>query len=288
MPEILESLVPLLVGGLLLLAALLFVIALWFFRRGRREPYWRMRRSASLHGWELFLVSLTMGFVAAAICLFSGFAQVILEGSGVGTQPEEVPTGLTPVIITATPQPSAIPVAATETILPRTTAMRTWTPTIDVSPTMSPSAESPTATSTQPLPSPSPGPTSTPLPTDLVVQPLPALVTPLAGAILEITVVDSAVTNDFQPATGETPSQAGITRIYFWVRYSGLTDGIAWERRLLVDDVVVQGGAYLWSGGEEGVSAFFFGEANGFPPGTYEIRLSLAGQVVAGQVFTLE
>ncbi len=291
MPEILESLVPFLVGGLSLLAALLFVVALWYFRRGRREPYWRMRRSASLHGWELFLVSLTMAFVAAAICLFSGFAQAILEGPDVTNDTTEttVPS-LTPLVITATAEPAtATPAAVTTTIQSRLSATPTptLTPATDESPTPAPSVQ-PAETVTSSSPSPTASPSSTPSPTEPVVHPLESRITPLPEAVLEITAVDSAVTGDLQPVNRETPADSGITRIYFWVRYSGLTDGVAWERLLLSEGIVVQGGAYLWSGGEAGENVFFFGEADGFGPGTYEIRLSLGGDGVASQVFTLE
>ena len=81
MPDVLQTLIPYVVVGMLLVAGILFVFALWYFRRGKREPYWRMRRAASLHGWELFLVSVVLVFLAAGVCLFSGLAQAVLGGS---------------------------------------------------------------------------------------------------------------------------------------------------------------------------------------------------------------
>ena len=104
MPEILQNLIPYLVAGMLLFAVLLFVIALWNFRRGRREPYWRLRRAASLHGWDLFLVSVVLFFLAAGVCVFSGLAQAILGPAAtlpqaspvLAVQPRGTPTAVMP------------------------------------------------------------------------------------------------------------------------------------------------------------------------------------------------
>jgi hypothetical protein len=81
---------------------------------------------------------------------------------------------------------------------------------------------------------------------------------------------------------------AGITRIYFWITYSAMTDGAAWTRLLLRDGEPIQGGGYLWSGGETGTAAYFFGDAEGFPPGEYTLRLLLADQPVSEMVFIVE
>ncbi len=286
MPEILRTLVPYLVVGMLFLAVLLFLAALWNFRRGKREPYWRLRRAASLQGWELFLVALTMAFVAAAVCLFSGFAQAVLGGYGPGQTPAAVltaptaavptvtapPPSLTPIVITATPEPTLV------TVTPRRT------PTRAVSTAPPTATMPPTATLLTASPSPSLSPTASPF----GVTPLASSVTPLPTMSVQITAVDSAVTDDLMPVNPRATLEAGIRRLYFWVSYAGMIDGVPWERLLVYEGVPLQGGAYLWSGGETGTALYFFGDSEGFAPGRYEIRLSLGGETVASSMVILE
>lgn len=296
MPEILQSLVPYVVGGLLLLAALLFLLALRYFRAGRREPYWRMRRSASLHGWQLFIISLTLFFVASAVCLFTGFAQLVLGGPAQTSDMTLNEPSSTPVIITATPEatnsPSPTSVAEntatpdelspTDSPRPSSTALQ-QTPIVPLSPT-------PTTESTRPSPTPvqtapvSPSPEITPF----VLTPLISDVTPPAEARLEITALDSEITEDFMPVSPRTTFEVGITRVYFWVTYSALPEGVAWARLLLRDGVPVQGGAYLWSGDQAGTTAYFFGNADGFPPGEYEIQILLGDEVLSTATFSVQ
>src|SRR5690554_6241934 len=70
--------VPHIVVGLLILAFLLFLLAVQQLRVGRRGPYWRMRREAGQRGGQLFLMSVALFGVAAAIAFFSGFAALAL------------------------------------------------------------------------------------------------------------------------------------------------------------------------------------------------------------------
>lgn len=290
MPEVLRSLIPPVIAGMLLLALLLFIGALRFFRLGRTEPYWRLRRTASTRGWQLFLVSLTTGFVAAAVCLFTGFAELVLGGLPflspitAPTQAAALPT-YTPFVIIITPEatgptssPSIQPPTSTVTTSP--TASGSSTP--DPLPTRVPSraAFTPTASLTAtPSPTPTPG---------LSLPPLVSVVTPRPEAALQITAIDSAITDALAPVSPRNTLQAGITRIYFWVTYSGMTDGVVWTRLLLRDGTLIQGGSYLWSGGETGTLVHFFGNAEGFIPGAYLIRLLIGEQIVAEAAFTVE
>ncbi len=281
MPDILQAVIPYVVGGMFLLALILFLLALVYFRRGKRDRYWRLRRAASQHGWQLFLISLTLAFVASAVCLFSGFASLILEGTA------SVPT--------ATSMSSATPtrLAMSPTIQPATsTSTPEPSPGVTQSPTSAPPTSTATATTrpsltpgyTPPAVSDTPsGPTATPTATEFQVWPLPSDVTPLPEAEMTIVAVASAVSADLQPVNPDASLPAGTTRIYFWVAYRGLVDGVAWERILLRNGRAIQGGAFLWNGGAEGTSLHFFGDAAGFEPGEYEIRLSLSGVTVASR-----
>lgn len=118
--------------------------------------------------------------------------------------------------------------------------------------------------------------------------PLASKVTAPPGADLTIVAVASAVTADLQPVNPDASLQAGITRLYFWVAYRGMVDGVAWERLLLRDGRVIQGGAYLWNGGAEGTALHFFGDAEGFAPGEYEIRLAFSGVTVESKTLHIQ
>jgi hypothetical protein len=283
MPDILQTLIPIIVFGMLLIAGILFVIALWYFRRGRRDKYWRQRRDASLHGWQLFLISVTMAFLSSAICLFSGFANTILEPAPVATEVSvaaSMTPSTTPIYITATPEesPSITPGEAVEQ-----TAAETDTPPTATSLATTDSPASPSAIGTL-----APTLTISPAASPVQIETLPSSVTPLPEANVQIVAVDSDITADFQPAGSALPLPAGINRIYFWAEYTALTDGIAWQRLLLYEGQLMQGGAYLWSGGDTGSEVFFFGNSAGFPAGEYEIRLLLAGELKASQELMLE
>lgn len=287
MPDILQTLVPYIVGGMFFLALVLFLVALVYFRRGKRDRYWRLRRAASLTGWQLFLISLTLAFVASAVCLFSGFASLVLEG---GLQASPVPVSGSPTVL----------VSPLITVLPTAQAAAT-TAMPSPSPTPQPASATPSATPTgtaSATASPRPtrlvasvtlaGPTATPTATELQVWPLASNVTPPPEADLTIVAVDRAVSADLQPVNPDALLQAGITRLYFWVAYRGMVDGVAWERLLLRDGRVIQGGAYLWNGGAEGTALYFFGDAEGFTPGEYEIRLAFSGVTVESKTLRIQ
>ncbi len=66
--------------GLFIVALLLFVLAVQQLRRGRKGPYWRLRRRASQRGGILFLASLALFVIAGALTFYSGLAAVAYKG----------------------------------------------------------------------------------------------------------------------------------------------------------------------------------------------------------------
>ncbi len=154
--------------------------------------------------------------------------------------------------------------------------MRPPQPSLTATLTASPSpTDTPTATWT-PSETPSPTASATSTPTvDSVVQLTPPVGARPAspGASIEITAADMEVSASSAPVEARTEFPAGITRIYFFIRYRGMGDGVAWSRVLYRDGQAVQGQAYLWSQGQRGESFFFFGNDEGYPPGSYELRL---------------
>ncbi|MBN1966074.1 MAG: hypothetical protein JW910_15600, partial [Anaerolineae bacterium] len=282
---------------LAVVGTVLLVVSLFNFRAGRRAPYWRLRRNASVQGWRLFGVSLTLLFVAAAVFLFSGLANLILEPTATPAVDGDLPTN-TPYIVTATALPGEEGATSSDdTLTPDAqTPAAMPTPTDDVPPTSTgaplATTEAPAATDT-PVRTSSPTrtltePPASPTPDAPGVTPLAASVTPLPEAALQIIALDSETDSALNPLNPRDTFAAGIQRIYFWLEYRGMTDGVAWERVLLRDGEVVQGGAYLWSGGADGASAYFFGDAEGFPAGAYAIQVTLQGDVAAAAEFVIE
>lgn len=298
MPVLLQVLMPYIVGGVLLLAAGLFALALWYLRRGRLEPYWRLRRDASRIGWRLFLSALILAGLALAVGSATGLLSWLLsEATPEAIAPSEAPDTPT---MTPIPTDTALTVTPTRVTPARPTASRTprvtaSTATEDSTPTATltvsslpptPTATpSPTETRTPtPRPSRTPSPTATPLP----ITPLDAGVRLPEAAAVTIVGVAARVDADLALLEPGPVLDAGLTRVYFELAFDGMIDGVAWERGLYRGEELVQGGAYLWRAGETGTAIHFFGDAAGFPAGDYAIRVTFSGRPAAELAFTLE
>lgn len=291
MPNVVIELLPYALLGTGILAAILFVVALWYFRRSRRDPYWVLRRNASRIGWRVFLTSLTLfGLVGVVwvgtsiLARFTGDNLVMMDATEtvVATATTaSVPPSFTPTLFLddgGGDRLTGDPPDPTATI--ELTASSTATPTEVI----------PTATATQQLtrtPRPQPTPTLTAVPTQFSVVPRESNIVPGNDAELMFLGIGGSVDENLQLAEQSASLAAGLPRIFFAVGYSGMQDGAAWERALFRDDTFLQGGAYLWTAGETGEMVNFFGDSEGFAAGEYEIRLYLAGKPVAVQGFTI-
>lgn len=237
-------------------------------------------------------------------------ATPILEPSATLTEspsPTETPLATLPIptletapfaSITETPSPTqtllALPFTATptlsptptQTFTPTATFTLTFTPTVTPSPTPSatptqtftPTAtptETPTATPTStPTPSATPSPTLIPL--SLLSAPtLHSSVTPSAQARLSITALGTRLSDSGQLANTQPPFRSPVTRLYFAVRAENVQNGVLWRRELWHNGALMQAATFLWGMRGDGQAVFFFGQAEGFPAGSYEIRLYL-------------
>ncbi|MFN7209887.1 MAG: hypothetical protein ACK4P1_05770 [Aggregatilineales bacterium] len=65
---------------------------------------------------------------------------------------------------------------------------------------------------------------------------------------------------------------------------------VLWRRELWHNGALMQAAAYLWGARGDGQAVFFFGQAEGFPTGDYEIRLYLGASEIpaARAAFRLE
>ena len=90
-----------------------------------------------------------------------------------------------------------------------------------------------------------------------------------------ITAMDDQLSAGQEPVDPQNSFGPGTTRIYFFVQFRGMEPGVVWRRSLYRDGELIDGSNYLWGSEAEGRTYFFFGDDNGFPPGSYEIRLYL-------------
>ncbi len=283
------TLLPYLIGGLFLLAFASFLLSLYQLRRGRTGQYWRIRRQAGQFGGKLFLTSLVLFGVALALAFYSGLTAIAFRGLNNLFAPNApVLQGVALPTITST---------STETTEPTATTRVTSTPAPTLTPTIITSTPTPepTSTSTPTLtltPTETLTPTITPTPTatyESVLRLTPPFSTRRARpeASIQITAADEAISASKTPLQPRTTFTAGVKRIYLFMNYQAMDDGVAWTRVLYRDDVAVQGQAYLWSMGENGASFFFFGSEDGYLPGGYEVRLYLGDEEINRFAFTI-
>ncbi len=117
-------------------------------------------------------------------------------------------------------------------------------------------------------------PTETPFPTYTpLATPLVSDVTPLPNAMIRITALDDQISDALTPVNPRGAFRAGTTRIYLFVEFTGMAQGVLWKRELYRDGQKIDGNSYLWGLETDGTGYFFFGDDSGFPPGDYEIRL---------------
>jgi outer membrane biosynthesis protein TonB len=268
--------IPHLVVGMFILAFILFLLAIQQLRLGRKGPYWRLRREAGQRGGQLFLISVTLFGIAAAIAFFSGFAAFALgEFNGLLHGSVEAEVAAAP---TETPPGELLP--PTETSAPTPTPSETPTPTPTLTETPTPT---PTDTST---PTPTLTPSDTPTPTATyetalrLAQPAAAR-QPAENAVVRVLSADVAVSSNNTPLEPRVEFPAGTRRIYLFFSFRNMADGAAWSRILYRDGAPLQGSTLLWSMGGEGSSYFFFGSDEGYPPGNYRVELRLGDKVAS-------
>jgi hypothetical protein len=273
MPESLQNILIYATGALFVLALLLVLIALRLFRRSRTDIFWRRRREAGQRGWRLFVLGGVLFVLSAVACVSSVFLSVFGEESGSTPTVETAVAGARTADVqdelTATPSQEPLPTTAlvdSEATVPSQPIEPTET--VDT-PTPVPTVVV-IITATPPLTTPLPTPFATFTPN---VTPVVSSVTPSPDAALEITALDSAISDQLGPVNPRTSFEAGVKRIYLFVDFRSMEQGVLWKRELYWDGDLVDGNAYLWGSETEGSSYFFFGSDTGFPAGEYEIRL---------------
>ncbi|RMF78185.1 MAG: hypothetical protein D6737_15580 [Chloroflexi bacterium] len=107
-------------------------------------------------------------------------------------------------------------------------------------------------------------------------------------ATLRIIAADDTVTPNGTPVEPRTTFAAGIDRIYFFISFAGMQDGLLWSAILFRDNEPVVGQTQTWDTGDEGSSFFFLDGQPIFQPGAYEARLYVGDEQVDSFDFLIE
>lgn len=306
MPEVSQDTLLYAAGGLFALAALLLVVSLRLFRRSRRDVFWRRRREAGQRGWRLFLIAFVLFTVSGITCA----STLVISAMRKEASPDETPvtalaTGHTPL---AVPTQAIAALDSVTATTPADTLVTPAAPAGIASPT-GPGVVPPSATATMPS---AVLPTNTPLPPETVVviviatpgntpthtpfptytpnaPPLVAAVTPRPDARLQITALDDEVSATLAPVNPANSFPVGTERVYLFVAFENMTQGVLWRRELYRDDELVETSSYLWGLPTSGRTSFFVGSDPGFTPGRYEVRLYLdeAASPASHALFTI-
>jgi hypothetical protein len=237
--------------GVVMIAALLGAVT--SFRRAQRAPYFRIRRDSSRAGWRwaaIFVVALavTVGAIYARATLPPPDLQAILPAP-LGPSSSQTPG---PLVASSTPNLSLTPKNALEA--------------------------PPSITPTQPTPSATP---------TLPIATIQSEVTPSPDASIRITDISSDISADLQPVNADTTFPVGLPRLYVWIEYASMADGVSWSRVLLLDGSVIRTESEEWVRGEEGSAYYYFDAQGGWPAGQYEIQFYIGDRLVESRTFSI-
>jgi hypothetical protein len=251
----LVRLLPYALVGMFVLGVLLFLLSLYLLRLRRTGSYWLLRRRAGDRGGRLFLVS--MGLIIGSLALsvvtglsslaFRNFSEFLNRGSdnlyGIVLSPDLVQTATSNAASSAT------------ALLAQTAAPDVPNETVESPPDAAPTVIATDTPDFAQLLDFTPAFNNTPRP-------------PTPGYRLTLdSISDSTI-----PSTSRE-FRAATRRIYLFISFEGMDNGVAWSRVLYRDETPIQANTLLWSLGASGSSYFFFGDDDGYPAGVYEVRL---------------
>ncbi|MDY6877314.1 MAG: hypothetical protein SWK90_14070 [Chloroflexota bacterium] len=226
------------VYALLIASAIPAGLAIPQFIKARRASYYVMRREALTRAMRWMLTMLILQALAVAWLV--------------------VPPRLAAVLFTPTPAPTARPTStSTVTSTPRPTRTPTITPT-----------RRPTAT--PPL---IPTPTLAVPPPDVALTPLPSAVPAREDALITFITLAADRDDNGQPVGMGTEFPPGDHRVYLFVSYEGMANGVAWTLALYREGEFMDGTTQLWEWGERGQTYLYYKPPEGYEPGTYEMHV---------------
>ncbi len=286
----LVRLLPYVLIGLFALGLLTFLYSLYQLRLRRTGANWQVRRRAGTRGGRLFVLSVLMMAASIVLTLISGLGALAFKN--VSALLNRGSDNLYGIVL-----PPSLGLTAT-----RVAAAQAFTATYDATeqrptvlpPTLTPSRVPVTLLPTLTLtPSLTPTDPPTPTPTLAVALYLTAIFNatprpPTADEHLSLDAAADQVNTDGTPTATKNIFAAGTRRIYLFMSFDHMVNGVAWSRVLLRDGVAVQGNTLLWGEGSAGSSYFFFGKDDGYEPGAYEVRLFIGDQEATRLQFTVQ
>ncbi|HXF62711.1 MAG TPA: serine protease [Caldilineaceae bacterium] len=94
------------------------------------------------------------------------------------------------------------------------------------------------------------------------------------------------VANDQPVDTGA--SFAGLTEVFAFFDYSGMTNGTPWTRRWYLDGQMVLETEDIWNSGTEGTTYISIYHPDGLPPGEFTLELYVDGELLQSGSFTMQ
>jgi hypothetical protein len=252
--------------------------------RGRRAGAAPTPRPSAMlfsQPWVLvaILVAAVEGLCLAAlvwaVLLFGGRMRLVSLGQVLASPTAiRVPTFVLqpPATSTVTPTPSPT------TPVPPVQAIPTNTP----SPTDTPTSI-PTRTPALTVPGPQVQATATRTPTPRLTEP------PAGTSTFTNLALARGIDANGEPVSPGTTFSPGGEPVYAFFEYHGMRAGIHWAHVWYRDSTELDRAEGLWpeEWGDRGVAWVFYAPAGGFTPGRYEVRLWVAGEVVARAAFTI-
>jgi len=237
---------------LLLASAIPAGLTVFQLVKARRAPYYVMRRDALAQAKRWMLAAL----VAQALAVVLLFVILYLTAL--------VPTSVAAPTVTLTSVPT-----------PTSTLRPTRTPT--TAPTRRPTATPPfIPTPTQAIPLPEPA-----------LSPLPSAVPAGEDARIAIITLAAGLDDGGQPVDPGAEFPPGDHRVYLFVSYEGLADGVAWTFAVYHEGEFLDGTTQLWEWGEQGTTYFDYKPPQGYEPGVYEMRLFIEDRAQAVAQFVI-
>jgi hypothetical protein len=226
--------------ALLLTSIVPLALAISQLVKARRAPYYAMRLGALKRARRWALVTL--------LFLVLGIDMLVVPPRLLAPSPrprEPAPEPTTPTL-TAMIVPTLHPTRA-----PTTTPTRRPTATAPFIPT----------------------PTAVVPPPESALTPLPSAVP--AGKDARITIVTLAANRDEngQPVDPGAEFPPGDHRVYLFISYEGMADGVAWTFAICCGGESLDSVTQLWEWGAEGRTSLYYEPPAGYSPGVYEMRV---------------
>lgn len=241
----------------MVLAALFGVISLIngikAIRKGRKSPYFRIRRDQMVQGWKLLFLFVSLGVLTYVL---NSYAEPAIYGF--------FPPSITPTL--------------SPTISP--TATISLTPSITSTPTIT---DTPAITNTPTI-------TSTPhVPMAIEAQFEGNLTPPADAVISKLQFTNQGVDSLYRPIQPAETFTNPVGEMYAYFTYDGMSDNVQWTALWYRDGELVNFETSPWEGGTGGAGfSEWAPDAEAWKPGEYEVQIFLGLDWIRVGSFTVE